>query len=237
MAVNIALVKDPIRKDGSLIPRVVQRNKVDFDKLLNFMGKTTGLSEPDIRSVFLQFAEALVFYLPDGSDVQTPMGTFKLNMHSRTPLDATSVSPLDRKFTADDMKIQLRADSGLLDRIRLNASIAMVDAPVLLVPSITRVENADIAGVVGSASFGQVLHIIGSRLSFDKNDQEQGVFLVDSSAAAMATRIVVYSRVGTNFVDGKIPELAPGNYRLEVRTRPTEKDIRVGSYDGVIAIA
>jgi hypothetical protein len=48
--------------------------------------------------------------------------------------------------------------------------------------------------------------------------------------------MVVYSRMGSNIVDGKITQVAPGNYRLEVRTRPTGKDIRVGVYDGVIAL-
>jgi hypothetical protein len=165
------------------------------------------------------------------------MGAFKLNMHSRAPAGGVAVSPQDRKISADDMRIQLRADRSLLDRIRLDAAINLVDAPAILTPSVTRVENADLAGVVGSGTSGQILHILGSRLSFDKDDQEQGVFLVDASTPAVATRIDVYSRMGTNIVDGKIPVLAPGNYTLEVRTRPTAKDIRVGAYDGVIAIA
>ncbi|MGA2545253.1 MAG: DUF4469 domain-containing protein [Rectinemataceae bacterium] len=237
MAVNVALVKDPIRKDGGLMHRVVQRNKVGFDKFLSFMDKTTGLSEQDIRSVFLQVTEALAFYLPDGSEVQTPLGAFKLNMHYRAPAGTRTVPPQDRKISSDDMNIQLRADRGLLDRIRLKSSINIVDAPTILTPSITRVENADLAGAVGSGSSGQILHIIGNRLGFDKDDQEQGVFLVADTADGAATRMVVYSRMGSNIVDGKIPQLAPGNYKLEVRTRPTDKDIRVGVYDGVIALS
>ncbi len=82
MAVSVAMIKDTIRQDGALIPHVVQRTKIDFEKLLSFMGRTTGLSETDIRSVFLQFAEALVFYLPDGSEVQTPVGAFKVKEFS-----------------------------------------------------------------------------------------------------------------------------------------------------------
>ena len=238
MAVSVALIKDPIRKSGALMPRVVQRSKVDFDKLLNFMRRETGLSETDLRSVFLHFAEALVFYLPDGSEVVTPMGAFKLNMHSRASAGGAAVSPLDRKISADDMRIQLRADRALLDRIRIDAAVTLVDTPAVLGPAVIRVENADLAGAVGSGSPGQILHIFGSRLSFDSGDQEQGVFLLSApEAPAMVTRIMVYSRLGTNIVDGKIPPLAAGEYSLEVRTRPTGKDIRVGSYDGVIAIA
>jgi Domain of unknown function (DUF4469) with IG-like fold len=93
-----------------------------------------------------------------------------------------------------------------------------------------------IAHAVGSGSSGQILHIIGNRLVFDKGDQEQGVFLIAASADGAAMRLVVYSRMGSNIVDGKIPQVVPGNYKVEVRTRPTGKDIRVGVYDGVIAL-
>jgi hypothetical protein len=232
------LVKNTIRKDGPLVPRVVQRSKVDFDKLLSFMARTTGLSEQDLRSVFLQFSESLIFYLPDGSEVTTPVGTFKLNMHCRPPATGLALAPQDRKLSSDDLRIQLRADRSLLDRIRAAAAVTLVDAPALQGPVVTRVENADLAGTLGSGSPGQILHILGNRLSFDSEDQEQGVFLVSASEApAMATRIMVYSRIGSSIVDGKIPALAAGNYCLEVRTRPTDRDIRVGTYDGVIAIA
>jgi hypothetical protein len=236
MAVRVALVKDSIRKDGAVFARVVQRNKVDFDTLLSFMDKTTGLSENDIRSVFLQFAEALVFYIPDGTEVQTPIGTFKLNMHYKGATEDEALAPQDRKYSADDMRIQLRADRGLLERIRIKSSVSVVDTPVILTPALTSVTNADLDGTSGSGSPGQILHIQGSRLSFDKADKEQGVFLIHSGSSA-ATRLTVYSRIGSSIVDGKIPELEAGQYGLEVRTRPTDKDIRVGTYDGVIAIA
>jgi hypothetical protein len=236
MAIKIAMVKDPLRKGGGFIAHVVQRGKVDFDTLIGYMDRTTGLSANDIRSVFNQFKEALVFYLPDGAEVETPMGAFKLNMHARSADEDASSSPQDRKYSADDMKIQLRADRSLLESIRLKASVSVVDTPVLLAPTITYITNADTDGSVDSCSPGQILHIMGSRLSFDKSDQEQGVFLV-SAASSVATRISIYSRIGTRIVNGKIPQLEAGTYGLEVRTRPTDKDIRVGSYDGLITIA
>src|SRR5208337_4378086 len=44
VAIKVALVKNNIRRDGKLVPRVVQRYKVGFDKLLGYMDMTTGLS-------------------------------------------------------------------------------------------------------------------------------------------------------------------------------------------------
>jgi hypothetical protein len=237
MGISVALVKDTIHKNGAIMHRVVQRKKVGFEKFLNYMGKTTGLSVNNLRSSFLHLSDALVFYLSDGNEVQTPLGTFKLNMRYRAPVGSQGVPPQDRKISSDDMNIQLCANRSLLDRIRIESSIDIVDAPAILVPSVTRVENADLAGAVGSGSSGQILHILGNRLAFDKDDQELGVFLVAAAADAAEARMIVYSRMGSNIVDGKIPQAAPGSYRLEVRTRPTGKDIRVGSYDGLIALS
>ncbi|MGA2547504.1 MAG: DUF4469 domain-containing protein [Rectinemataceae bacterium] len=237
MALKVALVMDNIRKNGALVPRVAHRNKVGFDKLLSFMDKTTGLSESDLRSVFHQLAEALVFYLPDGSEVQTPIGAIKLSVHYPCIESDRSLPTRDRKISTDDMRMQIRGDRSLLERIRLESSINVVDAPAPLIPSIIRVENADMAGWLDSGSAGHILHITGSRLHFDKNDNDQGVFLIGTSASPAATRIAVYSRIGSNIVDGKIPNLDAGGYRLEVRTRPSGRDIRQGYYERTIAIS
>lgn len=237
MAVQIALVKDGIRKAGARSPRIVQKNKVDFDTLLGFMDKLTGLSQSDLRSVFLQFAEALVFYFPSNSEVQTPVGTFSLGV-KYPPIAAGNPSdPQSRKITADNLKIKLRADHSLLERIRFGAAVSLVDAPAIQTPVVTRVANVNLDGAVGSGSVGQFLHIQGSRLSFDKADPEQGVFFVSSDPVPVATRMTVYSRQGTTTVDGMIPDLAPGDYGIQVRTRPTATDIRVGPYDGTIVIS
>ena len=56
------------------MPCVARRYKVGFDRLLEYMAMTTGLSASDLRSVFLRFAEALAFFLTEGSEVQTAIG-------------------------------------------------------------------------------------------------------------------------------------------------------------------
>jgi hypothetical protein len=75
---------------------------------------------------------------------------------------------------------------------------------------------------------GDVLHISGTRLSFPKTDPELGVFFVGMTKPGQ-TRAASYSRIGTNFVDCKVPALEPGTYTLEVRTKPTHTAVRVGA--------
>jgi hypothetical protein len=236
MPVQIALISDPIHKDGSSIPRVVQRKKIDFEKLLDYMGKTTRLTVTDIRSIFLQFAEALVFWLPDGFEVQTPIGAFNLSVHrpvASAPVDIFSQAPT---FNPADMRIRIRSDRALLERIQIATAVQIVDTPMLSSPVVNCVENANLDGKMDAGSSGQILHITGSRLSFDRGDQEQGAFLINTSTQA-ATRVAVYSHIGTAFVDCMIPQVDPGEYSLEMRSRPTAKDIRAGAYKNVIVVS
>jgi len=236
MVVKVAFVKDNIRKDGTLVPRVVQRTKIGFDRLLGFMDKATGLSESDLRSVFHQFAEALAFFLPDGSEVQTPIGAIKLSVHYPGIEGEVTGSTRGQKISKDGMRLQIRGDRSFLDRIRLGSAIEVVDAPLPLMPTIIRVENADIHGSIDAGSAGQILHLTGSRLRFAWDDEEQGVFFNSASASAGETRMAVYSHIGSNIIDGKIPDLEAGEYRLEIRTRPSGRELRVGQYGNTIAI-
>jgi hypothetical protein len=191
------------------------------------MDMSTGLSESDLRSVFLQFAEALAFSLTDGSEVQTPIGAIKLSVHCRSE---------GQKLSEDDMRLQIRGDRSLLARLRHGAAIEVINAPTPLVPKIILVENADIHGSVDSGSVGHILHGTGSRLRFAWDDAEQGVFFISVSAPSRVTKMAVYSHISSNIVDGKIPDLESGEYRLEIRTRPSGKDIRVGQYGRTITV-
>lgn len=229
MSIQVALVEDQIRKDGSIVPRVLGRSTVSFDKLLEFMAKDTGLSANDMRSTFTQFVNALVFYLPEGDRVQTPLGTFTLRLRS------SGSDPTQREVQPDGAQLRLRAGHPLLARLRLATTVEIVDTPTLQLPVVRRIANADAIGTPTEGLPGHILHIEGSRLSFDSADAELGVFFVAADGAT-AVRAVVYSRVGSTTVDCKIPEMAAGGYTLEIRTRPTDTDVRVGAYKGVFAV-
>ncbi len=237
MTVKVALVQDNIRNNGALVPRVVKRNKVSFDKFLGYLEKTSGFSQKDLRSVFRQFAEAMAFFLADGSEVQTPIGTIKFSVHFPGINGVSPGADRGQKIGSEDMRLQIRGDRPFLDRLRLGVSLELVDAPPLLMPTVGRVENADLRGLVDSGSAGQILHITGSRLHFAREDKEQGVFFISSSASARATRMAVYSHIGSNIVDGKIPDLEAGDYRLEVRTLPSGREIRAVQHGEWITIS
>lgn len=237
MGIQVALVEDSIRKDGSTVPRVLKRTAVSFEKVLEFMAKDTGLSANDMRTVFAQFVNALVFYLPEGDRLQTPVGTFSLRVHSLSAEGgASGGDPADPSVGPEGVSLSVRTDRSLLERLRIATSLEIVDTPSLLVPLVRRIENIDVGGPLTEAEPGQIIHVSGSRLSFDADDEEQGVFFVDT-LTSQAARAEIYSRIGSTLVDCKVPELAAGEYLIEVRTRPTDVDIRSGAFKGPVIVS
>ena len=237
--VQLVFKEDPIRKDGSLVSRQVRKTKMGFDQILSFMNFQTGLPESDLRTFFTTFAKALEVYLPLGSPIQTPMGTFSLGLSQKrisSPGPNNTGLLADRKASTDNLSVRLRPDRGLINRLKATVSVEVVDTPMLQGPVVFGSQNVENPGTLNGGSQGQIIHIKGNRLSFSAADQETGIFFAPSDGKE-ATRATVYSRIGSNFVDCKVPALTPGFYTLEVRTKPTNKDVRLGELKAPFVVA
>ena len=79
--------------------------------------------------------------------------------------------------------------------------------------------------------------VAGFRLSFDPADTECGVFFMNGGGRSAATRAELYTHIGTSYVDVEVPDtLPPGEYTMEIRTRPTNKDVRRGVYERKVKV-
>lgn len=88
-----------------------------------------------------------------------------------------------------------------------------------------------------SANPGKVVNISGARLSFDQEDPDCGVFFWNGGGRETAVRATTYTRIGTARIDVEVPDtLLPGEYNLEVRSRPTKRDVRFGIYDKKVKV-
>jgi hypothetical protein len=236
--VQVVFRKDPTRSNGAIVSRVVARNTVEFEDLLEYMSRGVLVGADDMKVVFNQFAAALKHYLSRGSQIKTSFGTFSVGLR-RVGVSSSDKNGLakstDRSITTDFLKIRLRPTPDFLASLKLETSVEVLATPNLQTPLVYKVENLDQRGVVDAGASGTILHIQGDRLSFDALDSELGVFFV-SQDGTVETRGTAY-RNGSSIVDCKIPALAAGSYRLEIRTRPTNKDIRTGVYENLIAIA
>lgn len=236
MSVRVALFKDSLRKSGRGIPRIVHRNTVDFDDFLTYTAKICGGQTANIRAVIMQVTEALQDQLSSGNQVRTPMGTFSIGVHLPQMSEGPSGGDIIPRINADALTLSLRPAKEIIDTLRRRANLEVVDRPSVQVPIIQAIQNAEDSSSINRASPGQIVNIIGNRLSFDKADADTGVFLVNQDSDE-EFRASVYSRLGTARIDCKIPAASVGNYVVEVRTRSRDgAELRVGAFETDFAV-
>jgi HU domain fused to wHTH, Ig, or Glycine-rich motif/Domain of unknown function (DUF4469) with IG-like fold len=225
---QVAFVDSRMREDLPLVPRIVQRENITYEEVLAYMSKGAVVSDSDTRAVLTQFSEAVFHFLAKGSRVQTPLGALSIHLHRN------SVDVNQRTVSTDSVVMRIKPASAAADELKRNLQVSVVDTPPAQVPLVYSVTNVDNAESVDGGKPGEILHLTGSRLSFDKRDVKQGVVFIDGSGKE--TRAAVYSRVGSNFIDCKIPNVAAGNYSMEVRTCPA-KHLKSGAYKSPIIVA
>ena len=220
MALHVTLVRDTLKNDGSLKPRVVQTDTANMDSVLGYMATDTALEETDMRAAVSRFHQALLFYLARGEKVATPFGTFLLSARG------TYVDGETPRVETRNLGINFRPSPGLLNDLRTSAKIVVEGTSGRKLPSVTSVINVEAPEQINEGKAGHLLKIQGNRMSFDPADEETGVFLVATDGTEH--RMTVYSRSGTARVDFKLAKVPVGTYTLEIRTRPTQKDVWVG---------
>jgi hypothetical protein len=232
---HIAFCNSPLGTIKESYAKVVQTKIIPEETLYGYMTETSKLKLSGIHEVFEEFKKALLYYLPSGDNVQTSIGTFSLRPYYPQLTEEERKDPLARRsIDKDQMAIRFRPTKSFLDRARATCSIQIVDTPALQAPVINVLYNIE-GGTEETAKAGQLFALKGSRLSFDKADEETGVFFIGGSGV-QSVRSNVYGSIGNTKVIFKLPDLVPGVYGVEIRTRPTDKDVRLGSYDGTLTI-
>ena len=236
MSVRVALFRDSLWKSGRSIPRVVHQNTLDFEDFITYTAKTCGGQTANIRAVIMQVTEALQDQLSSGNQVRTPMGTFSLGVHSPQIPESQSATEILPRINADSLTLSLRPNKDIIDTLRRMANLEIVDRPAVQLPIIHAIQNAEDPSFINQASVGQIVNIVGSRLSFDKADLETGVFLINQDNDE-EIRASVYSRLGSSRVDCKIPLASAGNYTVELRTRTRDGgELRTGVFETEFAL-
>ena len=236
MALRVALYKDTIRKTGALFPRVVHQNNMEFEEFLSYMAKVSGAQIPTLRSVLQHFAEALADQLSNGYQVRTPVGTFVTGIHVTDGASLETEPGITPRIDTDNLSLTLRPDRTLLQSVRQKVNVQVVDRPPRRNADIQTIQNVEVSDSPWTAQAGQLIHIVGNRLSFDRADAECGVFFV-GQADDQETRATIYSRIGSNFVDCKLPALVAGKYFVEIRTRLKEgAELRAGTAEETFTV-
>lgn len=242
MALKVTLVPNTIQQDGSMVPRVVHRDFVSFSEVVDEMAKTTGLSRDDLRLAASKMWQTIADLLAKGYRVETEFGSFVVNVKRSKWGDTDTngnngdgetngndnANGRDRRIDASGIHISFRANPDYLDQIRDKTRLDVITRPSFALPQIDHVENQHRPNTFNTGAPGELINIEGGRLSFQPHDTETGVFFINADGT-QETRCEVYGRTGSKFTLFLVPELDPGEYKLEVRTRPSTKDVRVGT--------
>lgn len=220
MALHVTLVRDALKGGRSLKPRVVQSETANMETVLDYMATDTALEETDMRAAVSRFHQALLHYLKRGEKVAMPFGTFQLGARGTYPDGETP------RIETRNLRVNFKPSPGLLGDLRRGAKIVMEDDANRRLPVIKIVTNAEAPDWIDEGKAGHIIEMQGARMSFDPEDTELGVFLV--AIDGTEHRMTVYGRIGTARILFKLAKVPVGAYTLEVRTRPSDRDVWVG---------
>lgn len=217
---NVTYIPNPLIKDKSLIAHTVFRGVVEFEDICEYASKLSGMPEKSLQAAAEHLAIAIQDELIEGNRVKTPFGNF---LPSITNTHITNEDTIIPEVLSNNIQIRYQPTSAMLEQIRKKTKISIITNLAKCKPKILQFKNLEMPNDNNVISSGHVFHIQGSYLKFDKKDQECGVFFIDS--AGIASRADLYSRNGSAYIDGKIPSLSKGNFKIEVRRKTNNGNI------------
>ncbi len=213
MPIRYVLLKNALSDDpDDYVARVISYDSVGLEEVIERMvqqGST--VTRADIVSVLEDFYTAIKGLLLNGVNVNTPLANFRLSIKG-TFRDITDRFDADRH----QLRAVITAGSRLRRAIRFEGRPVKEESPVRFRPypvTYTDLNSGEHNQTLTPGGLGQ---IEGYRLKFDADDPLQGIFFIAEDGTETRVRVMGENRPGKLLF--LIPDLAPGSYRLEVRT-------------------
>lgn len=215
--VDNALTTDNL--DDCYAEPIPGKKRTTEDLIEEIVFRSVGLTASQVSSVLKEAQAATERFLAEGDTVETEMFVMKPRIRGAF---ATSNEPLDRSKHRPYVKItanrRLKELAATLPLERVDP-VRQVPQPQLCLDLETDANNT--LTLDGNA------RIKGNHLKFDKDDPEQGLFLIDSKGEAH--RVSRFTDIEPKKLTFRVPEtLAKDTYQVEVRSTLETKALRVG---------
>jgi len=225
-------MKNHLRQDDSYFPRVIRRETLRFSEVLDDLSDNTALETYDLSLALEKFTDVLTKHLIKGRSIKTPFGVFEINTKGTLagPSDVFKPGPT----TGHGFKINFLPNKDLnrtvlqgveYERVNVNPKAPLIDALYSL-------EDSE------AISFhpGEVIKLEGINLRCDLSPEvlDEGVYFI--SGESTETKAEVYLSNTEKALSFKIPELASGDYELEVRSRYGNPRLRIGDWGKPIQV-
>ncbi len=199
--------------------RSVVDQTLDSEQLIKeIINYNSTITEADARAVLSVLSDKVKHFVNLGYKVELPFG-YIYNKANGT------VAKLNDGFVPGSgnhrISTVFRFKSDAAYEMTKNASYKNAGSGFVTLPLITElysIKNNGKESEVLSFAAGAMLHISGKNISFDLEDELQGVFLID--AEHHETRIESFNRIGTNVVETYIPAVNAGSYEVKIVTKP-----------------
>ena len=223
MALKYALFENHLTEDPSDYMAVVQlqASKSQEDVIDLMIGRGSTVTKAEALSVLEEYAAAIEQLLREGQALNTPL--FNLS-----PTIKGVFTSEDESYNAATHTVKINVTPGKrLKQVANEIEVQRV-AGVSPQPDLLYVDDLGSGTRNEQLTPGNIARLKGSRLKFDPTDPLQGIFLV--SEANAETRISTVSRNKPAQLDFLVPAVAPGLYKLVVRTLlKNTKTIRSGT--------
>lgn len=219
-------------EDGDYAAHVRPNGIADLEAVITHMIKQKGATavRGEVLSTLEDFFSAIEDLLAQGFTVSTPIARFHLSVGGK-------FASSDESFEPSRHQIRPRVTAG--PRLKRNIPLLVQVARTPLQPQ-TPVPEAYFDA--GSNTRDQALtpcsigRVTGYYLHFEPlDDPALGVFFIGAGGEVRAT---IYSENKPGRLHFLVPDLAPGKYHLEVRTRPNGNGkLRQGMLDALLTVA
>lgn len=223
MALEYALFENHLTSDPDDYMAVVQnqQSKMQEDIIDLMIGRGSTVTKAEAFSVLEEYAAAIEQLIREGDGINTPL--FNLS-----PSIKGVFTGADESFNPARHAVKINISAGTrLKKVASEITLKRIQG-VSPQPDLLYLDDLGTDTRNEMLTPGNIAQLKGSRLKFDLTDPTQGVFLI--SETNQEFRVNTVSRNKPAQIDFLIPQLAPGNYRIELRSVIYKgKELRTGT--------
>lgn len=231
MSITYVLIENHLTSDpNDYMARVYPVSVAEQEQVIERMiqGGST-VTRADIYSVLENYYATVETIVLEGKNVNTPLANF------RSAIKGVFKGAED-SFDPDRHRIVAVVDAGkrLRNSIRNHAQAIKGEAIQ------TRPNPVDYRDATSGNQRNSVLtpnglgKLLGYRLKFEEGDESQGIFFLAEDGSA--TRVTVVGQNQPRELVFSVPDLAAGQYTLEVRAVFGDDDLRRGKLEAILTV-
>jgi hypothetical protein len=231
MSIHYALFENHLTTDrNDYSAKVSPVRVVELNEVINRMvERGSTVTRPDILSVMDDFQEALQSLLEEGSNVNLPFANYSMSIKGvfdgqNDTFDSHNHQIMCRLHPGRDLKKFIAGNVSAIKEETIKPSPNLID--------IIDVATGERNSILTPGNMGT---IIGSRLKFNADSADEGIYFIDESNTESKAPFVGKNKPGELMF--LIPEnLTAGSYTLEVRASFGDL-IRSGQLSGTLQVA